>query len=126
MGGPGFFGLRLGAQWLVVAIWGAAEWIMAGDRAVGDWFHQEYGRPRPWITHDGDGLSERVVGRGIAGLEIERHSLRLSLDSGFALWIEQSPERRPVFEGTKEPRAFAEEDDLRRVVFLSPTNEIWV
>jgi len=41
MGGPGFFGLCLGDEWLVVAIWGAAEWMLFADRLVADSFYEK-------------------------------------------------------------------------------------
>lgn len=47
MGGPGFFGLRLGTEWLVVAIWGAASWILVDGRIVEDGFWEDNGWPRP-------------------------------------------------------------------------------
>src|SRR5215475_8737383 len=49
-GGPGFFGLRLGSEWLVIAVSGAGEWMVSQGRCVEDSFHDNYGRPRPWIA----------------------------------------------------------------------------
>lgn len=126
MGGPGFFGLRLGAEWLVVAIWGAAEWVHANDLLVADGFHDDYGRPTPWLSEDSDRLSECMVGERIISIEIERHRFKLVLSNDLELKIEEYAARRPILEGTKEPRAFSSDDDLRRVIFLSPTAEIWV
>lgn len=126
MGGPGFFGLRLGNEWLVVAIWGAGEWIRANGVLVEDFFNEHYDRPKPWIDKDGDRLSSSVVGTEISSFEIKRHSMSISLSNGMSLMIDETAEHRPIHEGSKEPRAFMDFDDLRKVVFLSPTTEIWI
>lgn len=127
MGGAGFFGLHLdGGDWLVIALRGAASWMEAEGRAVEDFFYQDHKRPRPWITDDNDELGPRMAGRRITSLAVEPHALALKLDDGFTLSIDRDPAGRPIFEGSKEPRAFAAQDDLRRNVFLAPTDEIWV
>lgn len=127
MGGAGFFGLKLdGGEWLVVALRGAASWMEAGGRLVEDFFWQDHRRTRPWITDDSDELGGRVTGRRIAWVSVTAHALRIELDDGFTLAIEEDASKRPIFEGSKEPRAFALDDDLRGNVFLAPTDEIWV
>jgi hypothetical protein len=126
MGGPGFFGLRFNREWLVVSVWGAATWIHCDDRIVEDTFYEKYGRRVPWITNTRDELSPRVVGSDIHALRVSRDSMSIQLSSGAELVIEETPERRPILEGSKESRAFAPDDDLRQGVFLSPTAEIWV
>jgi len=126
MGGPGFFGLRLDGDWLVIAIWGAGEWMRAGGRAILDEFYEDYGRSKPWVSNDFDELSDTILGRMLSSVEVDKHFLRISVDGAPDLVIEESSDSRPVFEGTKEPRAFAADDDLRRVVFIAPTDELWV
>jgi len=126
MGGPGYFGLRLGEEWLVIAVWGAGEWILADGVLVEDGFFDKYGRPRPWITGSCDDLSPRLAGSKITAVELERQHMRISFSNGMSLVIEQSAENRPILEGNKRPRAFLADDDLRKAVFLSPTAEIWV
>ena len=125
MGGPGFFGLRLGSEWLVVAIWGAASWIEADGRIVEDGFWDTSGRHRPWITDEGDELTERLVSQSITSFAVAGRSLVIGV-GGVTLTIAESPEHRPILQGNKQPRAFEAGDDLRRAVFLSPTAEIWV
>lgn len=125
MGGPGFLGLRLGGEWLVIAIWGAASWAQVDGRIVEDVFWDKNGRPRPWITGEGDELSGVLVGRPITSFEVARHSLAARIGER-TLSVTESPESRPILEGNKEPRSFEPADDLRRAVFLSPTTEIWV
>ena len=125
MGGPGFFGLRLGGEWLVVAVWGAASWVEAEGRAVEDWFWDANGRPRPWITERGDELSGRLVGRPVASFTLGKRSLAVGV-GGLTLSIAESSAGRPVLEGNGQPRSFEDADDLRRAVFLSPTAEVWV
>ncbi len=126
MGGPGFFGLRLGDEWLVVSIWGASEWMHVNGRLVQDHFGPQYGRRDAWISEDRDDLSPRLVGSAINGMDIREHSFEVLFSNGDVLRIEEAHEGRPILEGSKEPRAFAAEDDLRRAVFLSPTAELWV
>jgi len=127
MGGPGFFGLRLGEQWLVIALRGAGAWMSADGRTIEDMFWSDRGRAKPWMLEgEGDWLSPRIVGHAIAHVFIERHALRIVLDDSFALSIESDASLRPSFEGNGAPRAFAAEDDLRRAVFLSPTSELWI
>lgn len=126
MGGPAFFALRLDAGWLVVALWGAMEWMTADGRLLADIFHNDEGRPVPWVSEQGDWLAPRLEARTIADLDIQPHALRIVLDNGFAIAIDPSPETRPLHFGDKSPRAFGPDDDLRRSVFLSPTTELWV
>ena len=126
MGSPAFFGLRLGHQWLVVAVWGAAAWMVAEDRMVEDFFYSENDRQKPWVHEDDDDLSPHVVGHEITELKVEAHALRITLSSGMTIAIQESPDTRPIYQGSGKPRELATDDDLRRAVFLSPTDEIWV
>lgn len=125
-GGPGFFGLRLGEEWLVVSIWGASEWITVDGRLVEDFFGEKYDRPLPWIGDHGDELTDKVVGQEISSFEVRKTSLTIVLANGMTIEIAEDADARPVFEGSKEKRAFAENDDLRKAVFFSPTAEIWI
>jgi hypothetical protein len=126
MGGPGFFGLLLDPEWLVVAVWGAASWIHCDGRMVEDHFFVDQKRARPWITLDGDELSPKVVGSKINAFQVSARALSIGLSSGFELAIEESPQNRPILEGSKGLREFSAQEDLRQAVFLSPTAEIWV
>ncbi len=126
MGGPGFFGLCLSEQWLVIAIWGACEWIVVNNRLIEDTFYEKNQRPTPWSVDGIDSLSKIIIGQKIASIEIERTSLRIVLCNKMEIAVEEGPENRPILEGNKQQRIFTEKDDLRRAVFLSPTSEIWV
>jgi hypothetical protein len=126
MGGIGFFGLRLGSEWLIIAIGAAGAWIHADGRLVEDYFYIDCGRPKPWIVDDADELSEALVGHHIGSIDVRRHSLRLAIDGAPTLVIEESADTRPKGAWKNESRAFGPEDDLRRAVFLAPTCEIWV
>jgi hypothetical protein len=125
-GGPGFFGLRLGEEWLVISIWGASEWITVDGRLVEDFFGEKHDRPLPWIGDHGDELTEKLVGQEITSFKVAKQSLSIGLANGMSIEIAEDPDARPLFEGSKEKRAFAENDDLRKGVFLSPTAEIWI
>lgn len=126
MGGPGFFGLRLGEEWLVIAIWGAGEWIRIDGEFVEDHFFETSERPKPWISDGEDRLSSKLVGAEISSLKIHRYSMKIGFSNGMSLTIDEAPEDRPILEGSKEGRRFLEADDLRQAVFLAPTAEIWV
>lgn len=126
MGGPGFFGLRFGEEWLVISIWGASDWILVDGRLVRDHFYERDGRSTPWIHKKDDRLTPYLLGTTITILEIQKHRLTICFSNGAVLEIDDTPERRPIFEGAKQPRMFRRTDDLRDAVFLSPTAEIWV
>ena len=131
MGGPGFFGLRVEIGWLVIAIWGASEWMTAKGRNIGDSFHDNYGRGKPWLAdwqpeEERDELSKNLLGQKITNFEVAQKSLCILFENGFDITIQEHGKTRPILEGNKLPRNFQEEDDLRKAVFLSPTTEIWV
>lgn len=126
MGGPGFFGIRLGDEWLIISIWGAGEWLNLGGRRVMDSHHEQHGSPMPWISSNGDELTPLLLGRVIASISITRTTLEVGFGNDVFLRIEEDGASRPIFQGTKQARAFEEADDLRSAVFLSPTAEIWV
>lgn len=125
MGTPAFFGLRLGTDWLVVAIWGASAWIVAEDRHIWNSHYLRNGSPRPWVCDD-DEFSARVIGHTIATVEVLKTSMELVLDDGFVIRIDADPATRPVHAGSLELRAFKPDDDLRKSVFLCPTDDLWV
>ncbi len=130
MGGPGFFGLLLGSgAWLVVALWGAGGWILGDGRIVEDEWMEKDGRPQPWtasVDYIRDDLTPRIAGRAIADITVGRRSMRIALDDGFTLEIDEAADRRPVYGGSKARRVVSEGDDLRDAVFLAPTAELWV
>jgi len=126
MGGPGFFGINLEGEWLIISIWGASGWITVDDRLISNMSYTWPFGKKPWITPSSDNLSELIIGETIIKFEVNQHSLRIVLSNGMALSIEESADNRPIFAGSKEPREFLETDDLRRAVFLSPTSEIWI
>lgn len=128
MGGPGFFGLNLGGEWVIIALWGAASWMTCQDRFIEDFHYDTASRPLPWIDPEtGDNLlRERLIGHAIAGIDIARDALLITMSGGYDLTIAGDPATRPIFAGNKQPRVFTSEDDLRRAVFLSPTTELWV
>ncbi|MEL6233457.1 MAG: hypothetical protein AAFR46_03530 [Pseudomonadota bacterium] len=126
MGGPGFFELDLGGDWLVIAISGAGDWIHVDGRLVTDMFHADRRRPAPWIDGARDELSPVLTGAEITSLTLGRDWLRLTTHRGTLLEIAQAPETRPRYEGSKQLRRLLPQDDLRRAVFLSPTPELWI
>jgi hypothetical protein len=126
MGGPGFFALLLGEQWLVIALWGAASWMTCEGRFIEDLHHDTAGRPEPWIATGIDAFQDHIAGRTIDSIDIAPISLRIGIEGGADLTIAADPITRPIFAGNLQPRAFTPDSDLRRAVFLSPTTELWV
>ena len=128
MGGPGFFGLRFGERWLVVAVWGAAAWMRLDNRCVEDRQHAQYGRPAPWLSDEPNAfatLEARLTSSPVTHFEVTSKSLVMAFENGATLCIDEDASHRPRFEGDGEPRAFECDDDLRKAVFFSPTTEIW-
>ena len=129
MGGPGFFGLRIdNDEWLVISLWGAAEWILVDDRLISDIFGEKYDRPKPWMSSEADtlALEQRLVGSSITALDIRMKSLDIRFSSGSRMVIDETSARRPILEGSREPRVLLPDEDLRQAVFMSPTTELWV
>jgi hypothetical protein len=128
MGGPGFFALRLGGDWLVVAVWGAGSWMSLKGRPLEDWRSSRANWTQPWLDEtDGCGaLCAELVGESILAFDVEKHALRIGISGGCDLTIERDPAARPAFAGDGRPRAFKPDDDLRRAVFLAPTPELWI
>lgn len=125
MSGCGFFGLRLETEWLVVPIHGAGAWIKVNDRIVEDYSPKGSNNQPPWITEQRDELSPKLVGAEISGYKVDQHSLCITFVGGMIMKIDENPETRPIFPGTGELRSFLNEDDLRKAICLSPSDEIW-
>jgi hypothetical protein len=126
MGGPGFLGFKIGTEWLVVALWGAPSWLRLNGRPLEDYFWAKHGRQRPWLSEFEAGSADLFVGRRIMSLSVERTSMTMTLDHGAVLNLSADPHDRPPLEGTGENREIAPEDDLRGVVFMAPTDELWI
>jgi hypothetical protein len=126
MGGPGFFALLLGNEWLVIALWGAASWMTCEGRLIEDLFHDTANRPQPWLANGIDEFQTHIVDRTVKGIDIAPESLRIDLSGGADLTLSPDPATRPAFAGNGQPRALGREDDLRAAVFLSPTTDLWV
>jgi hypothetical protein len=126
MGGPGFVGFRLGGEWLIVAIWGAASWLSLDGRPLEDDFWEERGRQRPLLADLPAGSEELFVGWQVTAFSVERRSLTMGFAGGRRLELLPDPQDRPTFQGSGERRQLGPEEDLRQLVFLSPTTELWI
>lgn len=106
---------------------GAAEWMTAQGRSVEDTFFNKHDRSRPWLYRDEiDDLSDLLIGATITQMDIQRHSMTILFDNELDLTIAPDSVTRPIRQGSEEPRAFLQKDNLRIAVFLSPTPEIWI
>jgi len=131
MGGPGFFGLKLKEKWLIIALWGAEDWIELDGQILADYFPDPTDALRDdeyeTIKMRGrDIVTSKLVGSPIVECAINKHSLKIRFENGSILTIEESLESRKAFPGTNKPRKLTSADDLRKGVFLSPTNVLWV
>jgi len=126
MGGPGFVGFDLKDEWLIFAIWGAADWMRLDGRLLADHAGSKHGREPGWISEPEEVWRKLFAGRRFVSFNVERTSLAARLDDGRTLSISGDPADRPRLEGNRKPREIGPNDDLRRVVFLAPTPEIWV
>jgi hypothetical protein len=124
-GAHGFFGLQFETQWFVIPIYGAGSWITVQNRLISDKFSEDYGRERPWVRDERDDLSPILFGSEISNYNIGKHTLSITFAQGHILKIDEDPAARPIFQRSRELRSFLAEDDLRKAVCLSPTNEIW-
>ncbi|MBO6896304.1 MAG: hypothetical protein JJ868_02920 [Shimia sp.] len=125
MGGLGYWGMRLGEEWLVIALFGASDWLLIDGvdaETIADQGRRTVNGVSEQVT---DTVSERLKGKIIADFIIQKNALLFVLEDATLLAIDEDPETRPRFAGTGQLRAFTNEDDLRKVVFLSPTAEIW-
>ncbi len=111
MGGPGFFALGLGDDWLVVSLWGAGDWLRLEERLLSEIAPDE--------------LASLLVGSTITALNVDRVSMNLGFDNGTTLIIDDDSSTRAPWPGTGKPRAMAPDEDLRDGVFLCPTAELW-
>lgn len=129
MGGYGFFGLCLGEEWLVVPIFGAAEWLHLDGRIVEDTLGDLAAVGAAWInaqTGDDRALLARLTGARIKLVRLGAHELEIRFHNGARLEILADPRYRPRLGGTGDRRAFLPTDDLRQALFLSSSPEIWV
>lgn len=125
MGGSGYWGMRLGEEWLIIALFGASDWLLIDGVEVEIIADQGRCTVNGVSEQVSDTVSERLRGKIIADFYIQQNALGFVLEDGTSLAIDEDPVTRPRFAGTNQLRTFSENDDLRKVVFLSPTAEIW-
>ena len=126
MGGLGYFGMRIGKEeWLVIAIFGADDWLSAMNRPLtwdsvpGD------EKDDTWFRDHRNEFDERLIGQVISSVDILRRSMVIRFENGFDLTIAEDPETRPRNAGNGSLRKFGFWDDLRDSVFLVPADQLW-
>jgi hypothetical protein len=112
------------AQWLIVAIWGAATWVRFEGRLLQDFSSDAHGRPAAWTSESDEVSRDLFRCRHFVDFKVTRTSLHASLDDGRLLALAEAPSDRPVSDGSGQPRALEPGDDLRKVVFLCPTENV--
>ena len=139
MGGPGFFGLYLAeseaypAEWLVLTLWGAGEWVLLDGR----WAHanpNQYEVQRPlrsdYAGMEGwDEISGRLVGATVRDVVMSDNASAITLEQGEDAHILEVPEdtsRLPRYGGTLEKRKWHPHESHLDAWVISPTAELWV
>lgn len=139
MGGPGFFGLYLAeteeysAEWFVLTLWGAGEWLLLDGR----WAHahpNQYEVQRPLRSNyagmEGwDEISDKLVGATIRDAAISDSGSVITLEQGKDVYILEVPEdtsRLPRYGGTLEQRKWHAHESQLDAWVISPTAELWV
>jgi hypothetical protein len=126
MGGPGFLGIHFDTEWLIVAIWGAGNWFRLDGRLLTDLGWEKNGRTPPWDVRQGLNDGTPFKGRKFVEFNLNRQSIRAVMDDGRVLELSSDSSQRAPFAGNGQPRSLEGDDDLRRLVFLSPTAELWI
>jgi hypothetical protein len=111
---------------LIVAIWGAGDWLRLDGRLITDMFWEKHERSLPWQADPNVDFDNLFVGRRFTALQIARDSITGSFDNGQVLTLSPDPADRPLFEGNGEARIVGPDDDLRLAIFTAPTLELWV
>lgn len=113
MGGPGFFGLELeNSRWLMVALWGAADWLELGVRSLSKYDKKE--------------LESLLVRQKITDIRVERNSMEIVLSNQQKLILDKDPLTRSRLLGNGGLRKFKDHENLQEAVFVSPTPLLWV
>jgi hypothetical protein len=111
MGGLGYLGFEIDGQWLIIAIPYADSFFHLDEKLLSKYRDQT--------------IASKICVSPINKFIIEKHSMRMEFVNSSVLSIEESADLREVCSGSFEPRAFTEEDDLRRGIFLSSTPVIY-
>ena len=135
MGGPGFAGFELGPDaWLILTLWGAAEWLNLDGRPIEAMRHEpggvnarfdpiisdavQFGRDR--TTTPAECLAAALpVPAEITEFAFSGHAGHM-LIGGRRLAILADPAERPVWPGGGQPRALKPGDDLAHAWILAP------
>jgi hypothetical protein len=121
MGGPGFFGILLEKskkypeEWLVLRLWGAADWLHFNDRIIGCHPKQE----EKWKPYGADNVKIILIGNSIKSATINMKSCIFRFLNSFVLELKKNPKTRPVYGGSREPRVLAKNDDLRQAWIIT-------
>jgi hypothetical protein len=116
MGGPGFFGLHLAAsgkypaEWLVLTLWAADNWLLFDGRWVAAHPNQ-YHIQRPLVSYfggdeDWDELSEKLLGAIIKDARIADNISRLTVEKEAVAHLLEIPENTsllPLHGGSLTP-----------------------
>ncbi len=132
MGGPGFFGFKLGKtdehpeEWLIMTLWGANQWLEVNGRWLAA--KEERHDVQLPLTHgnDWDELSPIIIGEPVRRFESFKTKSKLVVGE-ITLLIHEDPHRRP---GGKDRdhnlilHSLYPNDDLRKAWVVS--NVSWI
>lgn len=121
MGGPGFFGIQMEKskkhpeEWLVLRLWGAADWLHFNGRIMECSPKQE----KKWKPFGTGNVRIILFGNSIKSATINTKSCIFRFLNGHTLELKKNPKSRPVYGGSGGIRAFYKNDDLRQAWILT-------
>jgi hypothetical protein len=121
MGGPGFFGIKLEKsrkypeEWLVLRLWGAADWLHFNGQIISCHPKQE----KKWKPYGADNIGIILLGNSIKSAIINTKSCVFKFLNGHILELKKDPKSRPVTGGSGELRTLSKNDDLRQAWILT-------
>jgi hypothetical protein len=139
MGGPGFFGLHLTpagdypAEWLLLTLWGAGEWLLL-DGVWVEAHPNQYVKQRPLYSNFGgedtwDQVSGKVIRARITSFEVADRTSRIVLAKGNSEHVLEIPEDTsllPLYGGNLEPHIWFPGESQLDAWVISETGELQV
>jgi hypothetical protein len=132
MGGPGFVGLQLKLRsgrhvWVVFTVWGAAGWLTIGEDLLAEGY-PESRRHELWDARRFRSLAD-LVGATLTDLRLEHDLAELTFGDAnnlYPLRLRHDSSTLPVHAGSKEPKRFEPDEDMRDAVVVSEKAALWV
>lgn len=132
-GGPGFAGFKLAAtdtlpeEWLMLCLWGAANWLTVNNRWL-EAHPSQYEIQKPLMSNlhnqTWDEFTPMVVGKTISSFEIAERAFTIKIGEA-VITLSEDPNDRPLY-WNGQSRVLPPGDDLRRAWILANSPGVWV